>query len=223
MLTVYTFVFGVVFNAKWGGQADSGHFDFAIILFSGLIIHSTFTEIINRAPNAIVSNSNFVKKVIFPLELLPIIPLISALISACISIGILAIALIASGHNVQLAALTAPLIFAPLIFISAGAAWILASLGVFIRDTSQLMGVTSTVLLFVSPVFFPLSAIPETLRPLALINPLSLIIEEFRNTFVFGSWPNFKALFFYFIFSLFVAWIGYTIFQRTRKGFSDVL
>ncbi len=223
MLAVYTFVFSVVFKARWGTGDEENKIEFAVVLFVGLIVHALFAEVLNRAPGLILSNVNYVKKVIFPLEILSIATLGAALFHSFISLGVLlgAVALL-QGH-LSWTVLLMPLVFLPLIFVTMGCAWLFASLGVYLRDVGQTIGILTTVMLFLAPVFYPMSALPEKYQVYLLINPLTFIIEQARQILIFGQYPNWSGLAIYGLISLVVAWLGYWWFQKTRKGFADVL
>ncbi len=223
MLTVYTFFFSVVFKARWGDGQNSDHADYAVILFVGLIIHGIFAECINRAPQLILSNANFVKKIIFPLEVLPWISLGNALFHATISFIILLLAQIFLRGNISWTVIFMPLIIIPFTLLVMGGSWFLAATGVYLRDISQTTGIITSILMFVSPVFYSLSMLPENIRIIAQLNPLTLIIDESRKVLLLGEMPNFGALAIYSVFSILVAWFGFYTFQKTRKGFADVL
>lgn len=223
MLIVYTFVFSIVFQAKWGVGNDENKTSFALILFVGLILHGLLAEVFNRAPNLILNNVNYVKKVIFPLELLPVISLATAFFNSAISIIVLLIASVMVNGYLPWTIIFIPLVILPLATLVLGFAWILAALGVFVRDVSQTIGIITTVMLFMAPVFFPLSAMPEKYHPFILVNPLTFIIEQAREVLIFGRLPNWSGLAVYMLIAFGVAWFGYVWFQKTRKGFADVL
>lgn len=223
MLAVYTFVFSVVFKARWTTSPDEGKGDFAILLFAGMIVHGLFAEVLNRAPGLILANVNYVKKVVFPLEILPVISMCAALFHSGVSLLVLIIAIVMVNGNLNMTMLLVPLVVLPYIIFVQGLAWILASLGVFLRDVGQTIGIITMVMLFLSPVFFPVSALPEDIRPLIEANPLTFIIEQVREVLIWGNVPDWIGLGLYSLMALFTAWIGYAWFQRTRKGFADVL
>lgn len=223
MLAVYTFVFAVVFKAKWNVGTEETQVQFAVVLFAGLMIHGLFSEVINRAPGLITSNINYVKKVIFPLEILPVISLSVALFHAFISFIILFFACLVCHGTVPWTFIFTPVVVLPLVILTLGLAWFLASLGVYIRDIGQTIGIITTVMLFLSPVFFPISALPDTYHILILINPLTFIIEQLRAVMIWGDLPHWQGLGLYFTVSMLIAWLGYFWFQKTRKGFADVL
>lgn len=222
MLCVYTFVFSVVFKARWNAGSDSKT-EFALILFAGLIVFTIFSECINRAPNIVLENSNYVKKVVFPLEILPWITLGTVCFHACISIGVWLLAYIVFFGIPHITVLLLPLVLLPVIFIILGLAWALASLGVYLRDVAQVTGIMTTVLMFLSPIFYPVAAIPESYRSFLLLNPLAPAIEQTRKVLFWGIVPSFTEWLAYLGVSLFVAWLGFLWFQKTRKGFADVI
>lgn len=222
MLIIYTFVFRVVFEARWGNGGNSKS-EFALILFSGLIVFNIFSECLNRAPSLILANVNYVKKVVFPLEILPWVSLGSALFHAAVSLCVWLIAYCIFAGVPQITILLLPLAIAPLILITMGITWGLASMGVYFRDVSQLVGVISTALLFLSPVFYPATALPEQYRQLLYMNPLTTAIEQTRGLLFWGKYPEPLPTLLYLLTAAIVAWLGFAWFQKTRKGFADVL
>jgi len=224
MLVVYTFVFSEIFKARWGGVGgDDSKTQFAILLFVGMIVLGLFSEVLNRAPSLVLSNVNYVKKVVFPLEILPVIAMGAALFQSLITFGVLLAAFALFNGYLHWTAIFTPLVVVPLVILTTGLAWMLASLGVFLRDVGQTIGVITTVLMFLSPVFYPVTAVPEQFRPLIMANPLTFIIEQAREVLVWGHLPNWLGLGAYTLSALAIAWAGYAWFQKTRKGFADVL
>jgi lipopolysaccharide transport system permease protein len=221
MLAVYTFVFSVVFQGRWGGGSEN-RYEFALVLFAGLIVFNLFSECVSRAPGLILSNVNYVKKVIFPLEILPWVALGAALFHALISLIVL-MAFLALATSLPWTAVLMPLVLFPLLPLIMGLSWLLASLGVFIRDIGQFMGMLMTVLLFMSPIFYPPSALPENIRGWLYANPLTFIIEQAREVVIWGRLPDWSGLLLYLGLAMLVAWAGLVWFQKTRKGFADVL
>lgn len=222
MMVVYTFVFSVIFKSSWGVGEESKS-QFALVLFVGLIAHGLFAEVLNRAPSLIFSNVNYVKKVVFPLEILPVIAMGAALFHSFISLGVLLVAFIFSNGFLHWTAVFAPLVLLPLVIFILGLALMLASLGVFLRDMAQTIGIITMVMFFLSPVIYPVTAVPEELRPWLMINPLTFIIEQARDVIIWGRTPNWVGLGLYTLAANVVAWGGYAWFQKTRKGFADVL
>ena len=223
MLAIYTFVFSIIFKSRWGELDDPSNTQFAILLFVGLIVQSLFAEVINRAPNLIPANVNFVKKVIFPLEILPIVTLGTAVFHCFISLAVLLAAFVLFNGYLHWTLFYIPFILIPFLILTLGLAWLLVSLGVFLRDVGQTITLITTILLFLSPTFYPISAVPERLRPIILANPLTFIIEQAREVLIWGHQPNWLGLGFYSLIALVVAWLGYAWFQKSRKGFADVL
>lgn len=223
MLAVYTFVFGTVFGARWSGSASASTGEFAIVLFAGLIIFQVFAEVVNRAPTLIVANRNFVKKIVFPLAILAPVALGSALFHMAVSFLILFAFMLAIYGSIPLTALWLPVVLAPFCLVVLGLAWLLAALGVFVRDVNQVLGPIVTALLFLSAVFFPLSALPEWIRPWLVLNPIVFPVEQTREVLIWGNMPDFASLAVYTVAALVVAALGYLFFQKTRRGFADVI
>jgi lipopolysaccharide transport system permease protein len=224
MLSVYTFVFSAVFKSRWGNAGgNESRTQFAVVLFVGLIVQGLFAEVLNRAPGLVLGNVNYVKKVVFPLEILPVISLGAALFHSLINLLVLLTAFVLFNGYVHWTVLFAPFVLFPLFVATLGFAWILASLGVFIRDVGQTIGIIMTVLLFLSPVFYPMTAVPEQFRPWLMANPLTFIIEQAREVLIWGRLPDWGGLGLYLMAALAAAWLGFAWFQKTRKGFADVL
>jgi lipopolysaccharide transport system permease protein len=223
MLAVYTFVFSIVFRSRWGAVEEESRLQFAVILFVGMIVHGLFAEVLNRAPDVVLSNVNYVKKVVFPLEILPVVILFAALFHCMASLIVLLVAFLAFNGYLPWTVVLAPLVLLPLVVLTLGLAWIVASLGVFLRDIGQTVAIITTVMLFLSPVFFPITALPEQFRPLILANPLTFIIQQAREVLIWGRLPDWTGLGAYLTVATAVAWAGYAWFQSTRKGFADVL
>jgi lipopolysaccharide transport system permease protein len=224
MLAVFTFVFGTVFKARWTGTSENASVgEFAVILFTGLIVFQLFAEVVNRAPGLILANQNFVKKIVFPLEILVPVALGSALFHAAISFAILLTFIYAIHGMIPWTALLLPVVLTPFCLMILGLSWFLASLGTYVRDIGQILGTLVTALMFLSPIFFPLSALPDWLQPYLLINPVALPVTQAREVLIFGALPDFAALGVYTFVAAAIAWLGYQFFQKTRKGFADVL
>lgn len=223
MLSVYTFVFTTVMKVRWAGAGSVDKVNFAILAFVGLAVHGFFAECLNKAPNLIIANVNFVKKVVFPLEALVWVLVGSALFHMAISMVVLVIAQVILGMGIPWTALLFPLVFLPLALLMTGVSWLLASSGVYLRDISQITGVLSSIMLFLSPVFYPLASLPPWIQPWAALNPLTYVIEDGRNVLVFGQWPNFFQWGSWMAVGVAFLLLGYAYFQKTRKGFADVL
>lgn len=222
LLAVYTFVFSVVFKARWGGD-DGSKAEFALVLFSGLLIYNLFAECINRAPSLIMMNAIYVKKVVFPLEILPWVSYFSALFHALISLVVWLLFSLAVFGLPPATALLFPVLLLPLTLLALGFSWFLASLGVYLRDVSHVVSILTMALMFLTPIFYPIEAIPPSYQAFLHINPLTFIIDQARNLLIFGTslrWGGFLLLTGG---ALFLAWLGFAWFQKTRKGFADVL
>lgn len=222
MLAVYTFVFSVVFRARWQGGSDSKT-EFALVLFTGLIAFNLFSECINRAPGLITGNINYVKKVVFPLEILPVVSLLSAGFHMLVSILVWLVFYGLFFGAPSLTILLLPFALLPLMFITLGVSWFLAAIGVYLRDVSQITAVLTTVLMFMSPIFYSIETMPETYRPAMLANPLTVVIEQVRGVMIWNRGINWGPWMWFVCGSILVAWLGYAWFQKTRKGFADVL
>lgn len=222
MLVVYTFVFTVIFKSRWAGGTDS-KIEFALLLFAGLIVFNLFAECINRAPGQIVANANYVKKVVFPLEILPWVTMGSALFHAAISFLVWIIAYVIFMGMPHWSVILLPVVFIPLIMFTMGLSWLLSSLGVYIRDIGQMVVIITTILMFLSPIFYPVSALPEAYHKLFLLNPLAPIIEQVRGVMYWGSSINLANYCIFFLSGLIVSWVGLAWFQKTRSGFADVI
>lgn len=222
MLAVYTFVFSVVFKARWNAGSDS-RTEFALVLFAGLMVFNLFSECVTRAPSLILSNTNYVKKVVFPLEILPWVTLGSAIFHTLIS---LVVWLIFYGIFLGIPSVKAGLILVvvlPLIAFTMGISWFLASLGVYLRDVSQIIGMLTTILMFLSPIFYPVASLPEEYRRVFQMNPLTPTIEMVRDVLIWGKSPDWSLYGISLVIALIVACLGFAWFQQTRKGFADVL
>lgn len=222
MLVTYTLVFSVAFKARWGVGEES-KVAFALVLFSGMIVHGLFAECLNRAPNLIVSHPNYVKKVIFPLEVLPWVALCSALLHFLVNFTLLMAFCIFSGISLKATLVFIPVIMLPILLITLGLTWLFASLGVYLRDIAQGMGVVTTVLLFLSPVLYPVSKLPENYQHLISLNPLTLPIEQLRGVMLFEQPINWGHWAISLLVGCFIVYLGFWWFQKSRRGFADVL
>ena len=219
MLAIFSFVFGQIFKARWPTQ-DSG-IPFALNLYCGLIAFKLFAETVTRAPTAVRGYPSYVKKIIFPVEILPVVPLGAALIHGGFNLLILIVALAWTGH-LSASLLLFPVIVLPLMLAALGLAWFIAAWGVFIKDMTQIVPVFVQMLMFVSPIFYPAQAIPETLRPVFVHNPLGAVIEALRALLAsqpldWAAWTIALAV------SALAMLLGYAFFQHSRDEFADVL
>ncbi|MDQ0890940.1 lipopolysaccharide transport system permease protein [Paenibacillus sp. V4I9] len=222
MLIVYTFVFSEIFNAKWN-TASNSKVEFAIIIFCGLITFSIFGDVISRAPYLVLSNANYVKKVVFPLEILPVVALGSAVINSLISMGILVLCVGIFMHVIEWTLIFIPLVLCPLMLLSLGLGWFLSSLGVYLRDIAQIVTVAVQALMLLSPIMYPATLIPKDLLFLYYLNPIGYVVEDMRRIIIWGELPNWSSLGIETIIGLVIFYMGYAWFQKTRSGFSDVI
>lgn len=223
MLAIYTFIFSIVFKARWGDGGEQSSTGFAVVMFTGMIVHSLFAEALNRAPDLIQVHGNYVRKIVFPLEILPMVAIGAALFHAAVSLGALICAYVIYKGFVHWTVVFIPFVLLPLALLGLGLAWILASLGVYLRDLKQSVSILTTVLLFLAPIFYPISAVPAAFLPFIKANPVTFIVEQARMVIVWGRMPDWQGLFDYLLLASCVAWAGYAWFQRTKKGFADVL
>jgi lipopolysaccharide transport system permease protein len=219
MLSIFAFVFGQIFQARWPQQQTG--IPFWLLLYSGLIAFNVFSETVSRAPVTVRSYPSYVKKIIFPLEILPVVPLGAALVHAGFNFLILTAALGWLGE-LQYSMLLLPLLLLPLVLLGLGVAWFLAAWGVFIKDMSQIVPLLLQMLLFLSPVFYPQQVVPEKLQPLYQINPLGVVIESWRSA-VSGNVIDWSSWGWVLAGSILASLLGYMFFQRSREEFADVL
>jgi lipopolysaccharide transport system permease protein len=223
MLAVYTFVFSQVFKARWGGLEQAGPLGFAVNLFAGLIVFNLFSECVSRAPGLVVANPNYVKKVVFPIEVLGSVAVGNAGFHALTSLVILLVFELIACQQLPITLLWLPFIWLPLILGSLACTWLLSAAGVFLRDINQLVGVGLNMLMFLSPIFFPLSALPTKWQPLLQLNPLAQVIEQTRRAAVQGGNPSLGYIVFGTLLTLTACELSYRTFQKSRTAFADVL
>jgi len=222
MLIIYTFVFGFVFKSRWGSEPNN-KMAYALVLFCGITTFNLFGEIVTRSPSIILSNSNFVKKVVFPLEILPVSLLGSALVNFFIGFIIIILGYVIFLGVPHITVLLLPIVIAPLLLLSIGLSWVLASLGVYFRDIGQITGILIQALMYLTPIFYPLSAVPIGLRGLYDLNPLAFFVEMTRDILIWGIVPNMIDLCIWLFVTFLIAVFGYTWFQKTKRGFADVV
>ncbi|MGY3266012.1 ABC transporter permease [Lysobacter sp. HA35] len=223
MLVVYSFVFSVVFKARWGVDVSENRGSFALILFVGLLVHAFFAECINRAPTLILSNVSYVKRVVFPLETLPWVALLSSLFHGFVSVIVLLAVQVLIGHKLPWTALLFPVCLLPLALTTAALSYILAALGVYLRDIAQLTVMFTTVLFFLSPVVYPVSALPAQFQVWMRCSPLTIAIEDARALLLDGRVPDPMPWVVYLAISFVLLCFAYAAFQKMRRGFADVL
>jgi len=225
MLLIYTFVFSVVFQAKWSTSAgqETPPGEFALVLFAGLTPFNFFSAVTMRSPGLILAVPNYVKKVVFPLEILPMVIVGAAFITSLINVGLILIGSIIVYHSFPLTIFLLPLAYIPLILIALGLGWFLSSLGVFVRDVGQAVNIVIQVLLFITPIFYSADQVPGALKFLVILNPLSPIIDSFRRVLIWNELIDWGAWGMATVISALVALLGFAWFSATRKAFSDVM
>lgn len=221
-LSIFTFFFGVIFKMRWAGS-DGSLGDLALVLFVGITLYNFLAECLNRAPGLILGHQNYVKNVIFPLEMLPAVMVASAVLTLSATLLIILLLQATVGSGLSWTAVLLPLIVLPLVLVALGLSWFLSALGVYIRDIQQLVVPLVQLLMFISPVFYPISHLPESVRFWLKLNPLSWVIEQTRGMVLFGQLPPWESYLLCLGASLLIALLGAYWFARTRKGFADVL
>lgn len=222
MLMVYTFAFGSVMKGRWP-ELEADRSSFAIILFAGLIVHGFFAECFTRSVALVSSNPNFVKRVIFPLEILPWPMVLSALFHVAMNLAVFLVLRLVMDGNFSWTVVFFPVVILPLVVLMLGVSWFMAAAGVYFRDLNQVTGVISMAMLFLSSAMMPVESVPETYRWVFQLNPLSFIIDQARDVLLWGRFPDWVALGGYLLFSLVIFYIGYAWFTLTRRGFADVI
>jgi lipopolysaccharide transport system permease protein len=223
MLAVYTFVFSQVFKARWGGLEETEHMGFAVNLFAGLIVFNMFAECVSRAPGLVLANPNYVKKVIFPLEVLGSVVVGSAAFNMLTNLTILVVFELIAFRELPITLIWLPVVLLPLVLGSLGFTWILSAGGVFLRDIGQIIGVALNMLMFLSPIFFPVSALPGRWQPILALNPLAIVIEQTRRVAIQGSNPQLGYLVAGIGLTAFACELCYRVFQKSKRAFADVI
>ena len=223
MLLVYTFVFGMVMRVKWG-IAGQDNIDFGLILFAGLLCHGLLAEVVIGAVGQISGNAQYVKKVVFPLHILSLVSICNALFHMLLGTLILLAIFLFTGNSLSWTMLLAPLVLLPFAIFLLGMSWFIAVLGVYVRDLSQFIGVIITMLLFLGPIVYPFSRVPEAIQPYVLwLNPLTIVVENFRAVMLFNEMPDWVNLGIYSVFAILMLILGSWFFKRTRDGFADAI
>jgi lipopolysaccharide transport system permease protein len=223
MLGIYSFAFSVVLQARWRPDRPEGIGEFAITLFAGLIAFNFFSECANRAPSLIVSAPNYVRKVVFPLEILPVSVLGSALFHGAVSTGVLVLGGFLVLGTVPREILWLPIAALPLIAFSLGLSWFLAAMAVYVRDVGYATNLATQMLFFMTPVFYPLELVPDELRPFLRLNPLAEVVEGFRRVLVWQQPIDWGPWLIVTLASAVLLLLGYGWFMKTKGGFADVL
>jgi lipopolysaccharide transport system permease protein len=220
---VYTFVFGTVFKARWGGSPADSQNSFTVILLTGVVVHSMFAEALGRAPVVVLSNAGYVKKVVFPLEILPVVAVCTALVNASFGLVIVLMLNLALTHAIHPTVLLLPVVLFPYLLFITGLVLFLGATGVYVRDLSQIVGLLITVSLFLTPIFYPITAVPASFQRVMWLNPLTFIVEQTRGVLLFGSLPDWRGAALYTAAATLLLAMCFWWFQRTRNGFADVM
>ena len=223
MLAVYTFVFSTVFKARWPGNLDERPIGFAINLFAGLIVFALISECLTKAPGLVLANPSYVKKIVFPLEVLGYVTVASALFHAVISALVLICFELVENGSISSTVWMLPLIWFPLILLSLATTWMLSALGVYLRDVNQAIGSFISMLMFVSPIFFPLTALPERWQTILRLNPLAHIIDQTRTIMIAHRHPSLAYIFWGISLGMIACEVAFKTFAKAKRGFADVM
>lgn len=223
MLAVYTLVFKHIFHARWGASPSGSSFEFALYLYAGLVVFNFFADCVTRAPGLVLAQPNLVKKVVFPLEILPWVSTAAATVHLLVALALLLVVAGITRTGLPLTVLAIPLVWLPLFPLTLGLGWLLAALGVFLRDVSQALNLFMSLIMFLSPVFYPIEALPVQWRPWLMLNPLTLPIEETRHAVLDGIWPHWPTLALHLAICLLVAVMGAAFFHASRREFADAV
>lgn len=222
MVLVFMFVFGVVFQSRWGvEQAQKA--TFTVTLLIGMVVHGVFSEALSRSPTIVLGNPSYVKKVVFPLEILPIVVVLNALITASIGLAIVVAVHFAVSGALSPTLPLLPFVLLPLVLAILGLVYFVSSIGVYVRDLVQMIGLITMASMFMTPIFYPITAVPEPYRTFLYINPITFAVEQARAVTLYGEMPDWQGLAIFTLAGAALAWLGYAWFQKTRKGFADVL
>jgi lipopolysaccharide transport system permease protein len=222
MLGIYNFAFGRIFGGRFGESA-TGDAPFALVLFAGLLLFQIFGDIVQSSPSLIRNNATYIKQIIFPLEILPVVAVVVALFNAAVSFAMLLVFYAILIEVPPISALWIGVIALPLIFLAIGAGWLLSSIGAYFRDLTQVAGLVCTATLFLTPIFYPLEAVPASLRTVIGLNPIATVVEQARSVLFRSEPPDFMALALCLLGSLVVYFAGFAVFQRLRPHFADLV
>ena len=221
-LLIYTFVFSIVFKAKWDLPVE-GRLVFAVVFFSGLIVYNIFAECVNRGPRLILENPNYVKRLVFPLEILPWVSAVSALFNFAIGLVLLSVIYLIEFGLPSVTAVAVPLLVLPFVLMTVGLTYWLAATGVYLRDLSQIVVLVTMLMMFVTPIFYSIDQVPESFRPFIAMNPISSVLGQIRGCLFHGRWPDPV----WYVSACAIGWavlyLGYAWFAKTKKGFADVV
>ena len=222
-LAVYTFVFSVIFKPSWAGGGDGGFLGYALILFTGISVFEVFAGCVNRTPRLLSENVNFIKKVLFPLEILPVGILWASALESLVNLALVAVGVLVSTGSLSWTALLAPLAYVPLFLLTLGVCWFLAPIGVFLKDLGNIVGVVVQLYFFATPILYPLSAVPEPYRRYLALNPLHPVVDHLRRTLIWGQMPDWTALGIDTAVCAAIMLAGYAFFMNIKRLFADAV
>ena len=221
MIAIFTFIFAVIFGARFGGSVS--HWDYALYLFCGLLPWTMFQETAQQSASAIVTRANLVKRVVFPLETLPVAQALAALGHQLFGTVALLIFIVVIRQELHITLLWLPVLIIPQLLLTVGAAWLIASLGVFVRDITQGISLLMTAWMFLTPIVYPESMVPSRFRTLIEINPFTSLVRSYRLVMLEGAAPDWSGLAYFIVWAIVIFFFGYWWFARTRKNFADVI
>ena len=221
MIAIFTIIFAGIFKARFG--TSSSQWDYALYLFCGLLPWNAFQETLNQSATAVVARANLVKRVVFPLETLPVSQTLASLAHQLFGTVALLLGVIVIRHEVHVTILYLPLLLVPQFIATVGAAWLLASLGVFIRDIVQGISLVLMAWMFLTPIIYPETIVPRAYAPFINANPFTALIRSYRRIILEGAAPDWRGLAYFSSFALVTFLFGYWWFARTRKNFADVV
>ena len=223
LLLVYTIVFGMIVNTRSAFGISGSRYEFGLVLFAALIPFSFFSEVLGSATSLVVGQVSYVKRVVFPLQLLPVVSVLAGLVHAAAGLILFVVGALAVLGRVPATAIALPIVWAPHVVMTLAWVFVLAALGVFLRDLTQIVSLALSALFFLSPVFYPASAMPEVLRPFYWLNPVAVVVENSRRILVSGLWPEWNLLFAWLAVGLVFLVAAFALFVRLRPAFNDVL
>lgn len=223
MLLVYTFVFGIVFKAKWENQATDSFAEFSLTLFAGILMYNFFSEAVNRSTTLIISNANYVKKVIFPIELLSMAHIGSLFVQMLFNLLIVFTGKIIFLNVLDWHFILFIFIVVPLVFVTLGISWFCSAVSVFIKDTQQTVSIVVLILGYLTPVFYPINLVPEKYRWILYMNPLTYIVNAGRDLLMYGKTPQMLSYLFMLVLSYCIMMLGFIFFRKVKTNFADVL
>jgi lipopolysaccharide transport system permease protein len=221
MIAIFTIIFAGIFKAKFG--VSSSQWDYALYLFCGLLPWNAFQESVQLSSSTIVAHANLVKRVVFPLETLPVSLTLAAVVNQLFGTLVLVAVDALLRREIHPTIIYLPLILVPQIIATFGAAWLVASFGVFVRDMVQGVALVLMAWMYLTPIIYPESLVPESYRRVINLNPFTPLIRNYRRIILDGAGPDWQGLAYFLVFALIIFLFGYWWFARTRKSFADVV